>query len=43
MFENNLDPIDLGEIALNSLSWADDLILLYMSKEGLQRCINKAI
>ena len=41
IFDNNCDPIDIGGIALNSLSWADDLILLSTSKEGLQRCLTK--
>ena len=35
------DPIQLGSIVMNSLSWADDLILMSLSKQGLQNCINK--
>ena len=35
------DPIALGTKILNSLSWADDLILMSRSKAGLQRCLDK--
>ena len=35
------DPIQLGSIVMNSLSWADDLILMSLSKQGLQKCIRK--
>ena len=34
-------PIKLGSLDLSSLSWADDLILLSLSKDGLQSCLNK--
>ena len=34
------DPVKLGDTALNSLLWADDLLLLSLSKEGLQKCLN---
>ena len=34
------DPVNLGDTALNSLSWPDDLLLLSLSKEGLQKCLN---
>ena len=34
------DPVKLSDTALNSLSWADDLLLLSLSKEGLQKCLN---
>ena len=37
---NASDPIKLGDIKLNSISWADDLILLSKSKLGLQTCLN---
>ena len=41
MFDvNTSDPINLGDIKLNSISWADDLILLSKSKLGLQTCLN---
>ena len=41
IFDDNCDPIDIGGEVMNSLSWADDLILLSTSKEGLQRCLTK--
>ena len=35
------DPIVLENIYFNSISWADDLLLMSTSKEGLQRCLDK--
>ena len=35
------DPIVLENIYFNSISWADDLLLMFTSKEGLQRCLDK--
>ena len=47
IFQNDLhdiftdsDPIVLENISFNSISWADDLLLMSTSKEGLQRCID---
>ena len=40
IFDERCDPISLGSAILNSISWADDLILISKSKEGLQRCLN---
>ena len=34
-------PVKIGDISINSLSWADDLLLLSSSKEGLQSCLVK--
>ena len=34
------EPIHLGDFILNSLSWADDLVLISRSKMGLQKCLN---
>lgn len=34
------DPINIGSITLNSLSWADDLIVISRSQKGLQICLN---
>ena len=31
----------IGTIVLNSISWADDLILMSLSKNGLQECLNR--
>ena len=41
IFDNDCDPITIGDAVLNSISWADDLILLSTSKDGLQRCLSK--
>ena len=35
------NPVRIGPIELSSLSWADDLILVSLSKQGLQNCILK--
>ena len=47
IFQNDLhdiftdsEPIVLENISFNSISWADDLLLMSTSKEGLQRCID---
>ena len=47
IFQNDLhdifddsDPIVLENVSFNSISWADDLLLMSTSKEGLQRCID---
>ena len=41
IFDNTCDPVDLNSHSLNSLSWADDLVLVSKSKEGLQNCLNR--
>ena len=48
IFQNDLhdifaecDPIVLENISFNSISWANDLLLMSTSKEGLQRCLDK--
>ena len=38
---NSSDPIQLGSIMLNSISFADDLLCISLSREGLQNCLNK--
>lgn len=41
IFKDNTDPIELTHNSkFNSISWADDLILLSLSSEGLQKCLN---
>ena len=40
IFDDDCDPISIGSFVLNSLSWADDLIIASLSKEGLQ-CMRK--
>ena len=34
------EPISIGSIVMNSLSWADDLVIMSRSKSGLQTCLN---
>ena len=41
IFDENCDPLSIGAIAINSMSWADDLVIASLSKEGLQSCLNK--
>ena len=41
IFDASCDPVSLNNITLNSLSWADDLVIMSMSKQGLQNSINK--
>jgi hypothetical protein len=41
MFDETCDPVKLGNSLLNCLLYADDLILLSTSKEGLQTCLNR--
>ena len=38
---NVIDSLQLGSLLLNSTSWADDLILLSLSRPGLQNCLLK--
>ena len=40
IFTEGCDPVQLGETSINSISWADDLLLLSSSKRGLQNCLN---
>ncbi len=37
IFNNECDPEELDSIFLNSISWADDLVLLSTSKNGFQK------
>ena len=42
IFDNkNCDPIQLGNVSLNSISWADDLIVMSLSQDGFQKCLKK--
>lgn len=41
IFDKSCDPLEIGDQEINSLSWADDLILMSLSESGLQRCLNK--
>jgi exonuclease III len=41
IFDSNCSPVAINGFSLNSLSWADDLVLFSQSMEGLQNCMNK--
>ena len=41
IFDNGCDPVKAGDICINSISWADDLLLVSNSKNGLQQCLNQ--
>ena len=41
IFDRSCDPVSLGNIEINSLLWADDLVLLSSSNTGLQNSIDK--
>ena len=41
IFDNTCDPVKLGNLEMNSLLWADDLVLVSSSAVGLQNSINK--
>ena len=40
LLHDNCDLLDLGNTKLNSLMYADDLIVMARSEKGLQRCLN---
>ena len=40
IFSTGCDPVELDGILFNSLSWADDLVIMSTSKTGLQKCLN---
>ena len=39
--EFSLCPVEINGHRLNSISWADDLVLFSQTKDGLQICLNK--
>ena len=41
IFDNGCDPVKAWDICINSISWADDLLLVSNSKNGLQQCLNQ--
>ena len=41
IFDNSCDPVKLGNLDINSLLWADDLVILSSSEAGLQKAIDK--
>ena len=40
IFDDSCDPVELNGPNINSLSWADDLVLFYKSPIDLQNCLN---
>ena len=42
IFDDTCDPVTIQNEKLNHFLYADDLVILSQSKEGLQRCIDKA-
>ena len=40
LFDDTCDPAVLCDKAINCLMYADDLVLISRSKEGLQKCLN---
>ena len=41
IFDSNCDAVTVGDFSLNCLMYADDLILILESEEGLRNCLNK--
>ena len=41
IFDEQCDPVTLTDININHFLYADDLVLLSHSKEGLQRCLDR--
>ncbi len=41
IFDDTCDHVDLEGHKFNSLSWADDLVLISTSEKGLQNCLNR--
>ena len=41
IFDSTTEPVSIGSYTLNHLLYADDLVLISESKEGLQRSLNK--
>ena len=39
-FGRNHDPVTIGKYMTNVLMYADDLVLMSVSKEGLQKCLD---
>lgn len=41
IFDKECTPLELNKIPINSISWADDLVLMSQTENGLQRCLDK--
>ena len=40
-FSEGCDPVLIGDTSVSSISWADDLLLISTSAEGLQECLTR--
>ncbi len=40
IFQHDCEPVVLDGFSFNSMSWADDLILVSQTEQGLQKCID---
>ncbi len=41
IFDESCGPLALNDMKINSMSWADDLVIMSDSQTGLQNCLNK--
>ena len=41
IFDETCSPVEINQVKLNSLLWADDLLLVSQTSTGLQSCIDK--
>ncbi len=41
IFDTDCHPVNLDGVDMNSLSWADDLVLMSTSQVGLQNCLHR--
>ena len=41
IFDETCSPVEMNQVKLNSLLWADDLLLVSQTSTGLQNCIDK--
>ena len=41
IFDDTCFPVKLGNMNINSLSWANDLVLFSTNKKGIQNCMDK--
>ena len=40
IFDETCSPVEINQVKLNSLLWADDLLLVSQTSTGLQNCID---
>ena len=41
LFNANSNPLSLNQISVSALMYADDLVILSTTQEGLQKCLNE--